>query len=70
MLEGLAHEWTDATEGAETWSPYVIVGQVIHGERTDWIPRARLILAQGAADGARLPQSALPVPATQPRLLW
>ena len=48
MLAGLAQEWTDATEGPDTWSPYVIVGHLIHGERTDWIPRAQLILAQGA----------------------
>ena len=47
MLSGLASEWTDATEGPETWSPYDIVGHLIHGERTDWIPRARIILAQG-----------------------
>ena len=48
MLDGLAPTWTDATEGPDTWSPYVIVGHLIHGERTDWIPRAKLILAQGA----------------------
>jgi hypothetical protein len=48
MLSGLPSEWTDATEGPETWSPYVIVGHLIHGERTDWIPRARIILEQGA----------------------
>ncbi len=47
MLAGLAPTWTDATEGPETWSPYVIVGHLIHGERTDWIPRAQLIIAQG-----------------------
>ena len=47
MLAGLPPDWTDATEGPETWSPYVVVGHLIHGERTDWIPRARLILAQG-----------------------
>jgi hypothetical protein len=47
MVEGLSPAWTDATEGPETWSPYVIVGHLIHGERTDWIPRAQLILAQG-----------------------
>ena len=47
MLAGLSPAWTDATEGPETWSPYVIVGHLIHGERTDWIPRAQLILAQG-----------------------
>src|SRR4051812_27228736 len=47
LLAGLPAEWTEATEGPETWSPYVIVGHLIHGERTDWIPRARIILAQG-----------------------
>ncbi len=47
MLAGLPPAWTDATEGPETWSPYVIVGHLIHGERTDWIPRAEIILAQG-----------------------
>jgi hypothetical protein len=47
MLAGLPFTWIDATEGPETWSPYVIVGHLIHGERTDWIPRAQLILAQG-----------------------
>lgn len=47
MLAGLPPQWTDADEGPETWSPYVIVGHLIHGERTDWIGRARIILAQG-----------------------
>src|SRR5688572_23655062 len=48
MLDGLPEEWTTATEGPETWSPYDVVGHLIHGERTDWIPRARIILEQGA----------------------
>src|SRR5579864_7963790 len=48
MLAGLSPAWTDATEGPETWSPYIIVGHLIHGERADWIPRAQLILAQGS----------------------
>jgi hypothetical protein len=47
LLRGLGPAWTDATEGPETWSPRVIVGHLIHGERTDWVPRAQLILAQG-----------------------
>ena len=47
MLAGLSSAWTDATEGPDTWSPYVIVGHLIHGERTDWISRAEIILAQG-----------------------
>jgi hypothetical protein len=47
MLEGLPADWTDATEGPDTWSPYVILGHLIHGERTDWIARAEIILEQG-----------------------
>jgi DinB superfamily len=47
LLAGLPPAWTDGTEGPDTWSPYVIVGHLIHGERTDWIPRAEIILAQG-----------------------
>lgn len=46
-LGGLPTVWTDATEGPDTWSPWVVVGHLIHGERTDWIPRAEIILAQG-----------------------
>ncbi len=47
MLGGLPAEWTEGTEGRESCSPYVVVGHLIHGERTDWIPRAQIILAQG-----------------------
>jgi hypothetical protein len=47
LLRGLSPAWADATEGPETWSPYVIVGHLIHGERVNWVPRAQLILAQG-----------------------
>ncbi len=46
MLNALAPAWTEANEGPDTWSPYVIVGHLIHGERTDWIPRAQIILSQ------------------------
>ncbi|HEX2202682.1 MAG TPA: DinB family protein [Longimicrobium sp.] len=47
LLSGLPPAWTGATEGPETWSPYDVVGHLVHGERADWIPRARIILAQG-----------------------
>jgi hypothetical protein len=47
LLSGLTPGWTEATEGPDTWSPYVIVGHLIHGERADWVPRARIILEQG-----------------------
>lgn len=48
LLRGLPDEWTAATDGPDTWSPYQVVGHLVHGERTDWIPRARIILDQGA----------------------
>lgn len=48
LLADLPPAWTDATEGPETWSPVVVVGHLNHAERADWIPRARIILAQGA----------------------
>jgi hypothetical protein len=45
MLVGLPDTLVRVTEGEGTWSPYDVVGHLIHGERTDWIPRARHILA-------------------------
>jgi len=48
LLDGLDDAWTTPNEGPDTWSAYDIVGHVLHGERTDWIPRAEIILAQGA----------------------
>lgn len=47
LLQDLPDAWIHATEGPETWSPFDIVGHLIHGERADWIPRAQLILSQG-----------------------
>jgi hypothetical protein len=47
MLGGLSADWTDATEGPDTWSPYSNVGHLITGDRHNWIQRAQLILAQG-----------------------
>lgn len=49
MLEGLPQGWIDAVEAPGGWSPFVVVGHLIHGERTDWIPRARIVLEQGRA---------------------
>ena len=47
MVGGVPAGWIRATEGAGTWSCYDIVGHLIHGELTDWIPRARIILEHG-----------------------
>lgn len=47
MLAGLPSEWTTPNEGPDTWSAFDVVGHLIDGEETDWIPRAQIILAQG-----------------------
>jgi hypothetical protein len=47
LLDGLSASWTTATEGPGTWSPYDVVGHLIHGERTDWMTRVRIILQPG-----------------------
>jgi hypothetical protein len=46
-LSQLPESWTLATEGPESWSPFDVVGHLIHGERTDWMPRIELLLAHG-----------------------
>lgn len=46
-LSGLPPAWIEADEGPETWSPFDVVGHLIHGERTDWIPRLRRVLEHG-----------------------
>ena len=46
-LADLPDAWVRATEGPGTWGAYDVVGHLIHGERTDWIPRAELILSKG-----------------------
>src|SRR5207247_8818467 len=51
MLDGLPAPWTVGTEGPDTWSPQDIVGHLIHGEETDWIPRAKIILTKGESQG-------------------
>jgi hypothetical protein len=47
LLESLPTAWLEAREDPEAWSPREILHHLIWGERTDWIPRARIILAQG-----------------------
>ena len=48
LLRDLGDGWSRATEGPDTFSPFDVVGHLIDGEETDWIPRARIILARGA----------------------
>lgn len=47
LLKGVDPAWERGTEGPETFSPFDVVGHLIDGEETDWIPRARIILARG-----------------------
>lgn len=47
LLRGLPDTWTLQNEGEKTWSPFDIVGHLIHGERADWMPRAKTILQFG-----------------------
>lgn len=46
-LKDLPDDWAYANDGEDTWSAYDILGHFIHGEHTDWIPRARIILSLG-----------------------
>ena len=47
LLDELPADWTNTTEGPDTWSPRQVLLHLINGERTDWIPRARIIIKQG-----------------------
>ena len=47
LLRGLPDSWTLGNEGPETWSPFDVVGHLIHGETTDWIPRIGHVLRHG-----------------------
>lgn len=47
MLRDLPADWTQQNEGGTSWSPFDVLGHLIHGEETDWIPRARTILEAG-----------------------
>ncbi len=49
LLAGLAPEWCHRDDGPGTWSAYDIVGHLLHGEATDWLPRTRMILEHGPA---------------------
>jgi Protein of unknown function (DUF664). len=46
MLDGVSDEWTTGGNKSN-WAPFDIIGHLIHGEETDWIPRAEIILQQG-----------------------
>ena len=47
LLRGTSGSWHARNEGPGTWSAFDVVGHLIHGEETDWVPRARIILEHG-----------------------
>lgn len=47
LLRDLPDSWTSQNEGGTTWSAFDVIGHLIHGERTDWMPRAERILQHG-----------------------
>ncbi|MEO7265218.1 MAG: DinB family protein [Ferruginibacter sp.] len=47
LLSGLSSDWVMNNEGPETFSPYDVMGHLIHGEKTDWAARTKMILAYG-----------------------
>jgi uncharacterized damage-inducible protein DinB len=47
LLHQLPNEWALSNEGLDSWSPFDVIGHLIHGEESDWIPRAKLILEHG-----------------------
>ena len=49
LLRGLPDIWVRGNEGKDSWSAFDIVGHLIVGERTDWMPRTRIILENGEA---------------------
>lgn len=54
MLVGISDDWISANEGGETWTIFDVIGHLVHGEKTDWIPRAEIILSD-------LPDKTFPV---------
>jgi hypothetical protein len=49
LLRDLPQEWTLRNEGDDSWSAFDVVGHLIHGDRTDWMPRAQMILQYGGS---------------------
>lgn len=47
LLGNLSDEWTLKKTDPDVWNAFDVVGHLIHGEETDWIPRAKIILEQG-----------------------
>lgn len=48
LLRDISDDWAMSNEGPDTFSPYDVVGHLVHGERTDWVARMEIILSDGA----------------------
>lgn len=46
LLTGLHNDWIHNNEGPDTWSPYDVIGHLVHGEKTDWVTRMEIILSE------------------------
>lgn len=49
LLRDLSDEWLAADEGPDSWTPYDVIGHLLHAEETNWVPRAKVILTHGEA---------------------
>ncbi len=47
QLSGLSEKWASSNEGEKTWNSYQVLGHLVYGEDTDWIPRTKIILEYG-----------------------
>jgi hypothetical protein len=50
LLGGLHSDWILSDEGPDTFSPFEVVGHLIHGEKTDWVVRAKWIIEKGSIE--------------------
>jgi hypothetical protein len=55
LFHSMEHDWAHVNEGLDTWSAFDIVGHLIHGEMTDWIPRCKIILDDSIVDKTFIP---------------
>ena len=49
LLRDLPESWTEARERSDDWSPYTVIGHLIHAEKTDWMPRLGIIMEHGTS---------------------
>lgn len=47
LLRDLPEFWTRGNEGGKTWSPFDVVAHLVHAERSDWIPRTKMVVEFG-----------------------